>query len=650
MTMTTPSPPEITNVIVGTAGHIDHGKSSLVQRLTGIDPDRLQEEKDRGMTIDLGFARYHGRGDRLVGIIDVPGHERFIKNMVAGATSVDVVVLVVAADDGVMPQTREHLEILTLLGLKRGMVAVTKADLVDPELLELAIDDVRTLLADTFLADAPIVPCSNHSGDGIDVVREQLDELIAQIEPRSGEGLFRMAIQRVFSAKGHGTVVTGVPISGHVSMGDELEVLPLGRTGRVRGIQAYGTAREVGHAGHSCAVNLGDVDYREVCRGMVLATPDSFVAARLLEARMRHLPGRTVPLEHRTEIKFHVGTSELVGRVRILDADVLLPGEEALVQVELEEAVVVAAGDRFLVRRPSPAITVGGGVLFGAAQHHRKRLKSHHVEALERREQALADQEGAAQYAAEQRRFTPFELNELAVDLSRDRSEVEGIVQILVESGRLITIGRHSFLSRAFSDQARKLILDKLKEVHKAHPLKKLVEVRDLRSRLDLPEPVFKEVLARSVQHGAVCEEGAPGSVRLSSHQPALNEEDEVLLDEVRATYATAECSPPGLPEVAKKLDAAEKMVRRLVELLCDEGELVRVGTLFFHRPATERARSELIKNARAHGGEVAIPELRDILSTSRKYMIPLLESFDASGITVRKGDKRFLREHQVED
>ena len=642
--MATPSPELIAPIIVGTAGHIDHGKSSLVKRLTGIDPDRLQEEKDRGMTIDLGFARFHTSDQRLVGIIDVPGHERFIKNMVAGATSVDVVMLVVAADDGVMPQTREHLEILTLLGIEKGLVVVTKKDLVDADLLELAIEDVRELLAGTFLEGAPVLPCSNTSGEGIDEVRALLEEFIAAVAPRPEDGLFRMPIQRVFSAKGHGTVVTGVPLSGRLVPGSEVEIQPLGKRGKVRGLHAYGQSCTQIRAGHSSALNLSDLDYREICRGMVAASPGFFEAASLWEARLQYLSGRGGPIKHRTPVRFHVGTSEVMGLVRLIEVSELAPGESALVQIELEEPVVAAQGDRFLVRQPSPMLTLGGGVLLGPTSHHRRRLKDYHISALRQREDALQSPAEAARFAAEQHRFRPFTDKDLAVDLALTHEKVGGLVKSLLEEGDLVELGRGQLLSREFSERARKQLLATLKELHKKHPLKKLLELRQVRSHLDLPEAVLKSAVERAVAKGQVSEEGEPGHLRLSAHQPAITDADRQLLVELRAEYATAELKPPSPAQAADRLEADAVHVEHLLGLLGDEGEMLRVGPLFFHHMAIERAKQELVKNAQAHGGQVDIPALRDELATSRKYMIPLLEYFDGIRLTVRRGDQRFLR------
>ncbi len=640
----------IANVVVGTAGHIDHGKSSLVRTLTGIDPDRLPEEQERGMTIDLGFARMATSDGRTVGIIDVPGHERFVKNMVAGATSLDIVMLVVAADDGVMPQTREHLEILGLLGVQSGFVVLTKIDLVDAEMRELAVEDVRALVTGTFLEGQPVVPVSNVTGEGIAALKGEIERRIAAARPRSTEGLFRLPIQRVFSAKGHGTVVTGVPLSGAVEIGTELEILPPGLRGRVRGIHAYGVARERATAGHSCALNLSDVDYREIRRGMVVGEPGSFHAATLFEARMHHLRGRERPLEHRTPVRLHVGTSEILGRVSIVDKPALAPGEEGLVQIELDEPVVACAGDRFLARQVSPMVTLGGGLLFGAARTHRRRLKAHHIEALEQREQALHDPLEAVKFAAEQRRFEPFAAKELASDVALPLADAQGLVAELVSRGDLIDGGRGQLLSKSFAEQAKESMKRALKELHKSHPLKKLVEIRDLRARVgELPESVLQLARELLVKQGVVVEEGAPGNLRLASHRPAVSADDERLLVELRALYAAAGLQPPATEEAAAKLAALPKKIAGLLELLADEGEVVRVGPLRFARAAMERARAELVRVAKAHGGEVVIPELRDALETSRKFMIPLLEHFDGIGLTARSGDKRFLRESRLE-
>ncbi|MCZ7607363.1 MAG: selenocysteine-specific translation elongation factor [Planctomycetota bacterium] len=351
----------IRNVVIGTAGHIDHGKSTLVKRLTGIDPDRWQEEKDKGITIDLGFANFLYRDQFRVGMIDVPGHERFVKNMVAGASGVDIVMLVVAADDGVMPQTREHLEILTLLGVKRGLVAITKIDTVDADTVELAKEDISDLVKGTFLQGARMVPLSSITGQGIEELWEAIGEVIEATEPRDTQGVFRMPIQRVFSAKGQGAVLTGVPLSGHAKVGDTLVVLPGDQKAKVRSIQAYHSAIEEARAGHSSAFNMTGVDHSKVERGHTLCAPGVFEPSRFFSLTLRLLASAPRPLKHRAEVKFHVGTSELVAHLQLLDRTLLNPGETCVCEIMLEDPVVAGIGDHFIIRQPSPAVTLGGG-------------------------------------------------------------------------------------------------------------------------------------------------------------------------------------------------------------------------------------------------------------------------------------------------
>ena len=346
---------EIQPIVIGTAGHIDHGKSTLVKVLTGIDPDRLKEEQERGMTIDLGFARFRLPDGRRVGMVDVPGHERFIKNMVAGATGIDLVILVVAANDGVMPQTREHLSIMQLLGVGRGLVALTKIDMVEAGLVELALEDVRATIQGTFLEGAPILPLSSITGEGLEEFKQVLFRLASETPPRSDAGVFRLPVQRVFSAKGFGTVVTGIPVSGSVALGDVLEVLPRGLRGKVRGLQAYQESTERARAGHSTAINLADVDQHEVTRGNVLATPGFFRPTRMVAASLDALALLDKPVEDRTAIRLHTGTAEALGELVLLDCEELEPGGSALVQLRLEEPVVCAPG----VRRGSSRATRG---------------------------------------------------------------------------------------------------------------------------------------------------------------------------------------------------------------------------------------------------------------------------------------------------
>ena len=370
-----PPPLKIQPIIIGTAGHIDHGKSSLVRLLTGTDPDRWAEEKERGMTIDLGFARMTLPDGRQVGLVDVPGHERFLRNMVAGATGIDLVLLVVAADDGVMPQTREHLEIMDLLGVRDGLLVLNKIDLVEPGMADLAVEELREVTRGTFLEDAPVVRVSATTGEGIEQFKDQLEQRASALTPRQADGVFRMPVQRVFSAKGFGTILTGIPVSGSVRTGDLLEVLPRGGKGKVRGLQAYHEGTDQARAGHSTAVNLSDVDHKEVTRGAVLATPGYFKAQTMLGATLRILHSTLGGIGNRTPIRLHLGTAEVLGEVILLEQDQMEPGEEGLVQLRLEDPVICAPGDHFVLRRASPMETLGGGVILEESRYRLKRFK-----------------------------------------------------------------------------------------------------------------------------------------------------------------------------------------------------------------------------------------------------------------------------------
>src|SRR5581483_9242561 len=443
--MAKPAPPrardgsDIVSVVVGTAGHIDHGKSTLVKTLTGIDPDRLKEEKELQGTTDIGFARFDLPDGRTVGVIDVPGHERFVKNMVAGATGVDVVVLVVAADDGIMPQTREHLDILTLLGIEHGLVAVTKIDMVDQDLLEVVLLELQELLKGTFLEKAPVCPLSSMTKKGFPEFQAALAKVVTAVRPRDASGAFRMPIQRVFSSKGHGTIITGIPVSGSVSVGDVVEILPLGAKSKVRGIQAYQRDVDRSRAGHSSALNVPEVDYKLVQRGMAACAPGVFSAEHFLEARMRLLPRRRKPLKDRTTLRVHVGTTEVLGECVILEKKELLPGETGLVQLRLVEDVVIAPGDKFIARLHSPLETVGGGVILGASKHRLKSGKAFVIERLSEKEAALEDPDEGLLVALDEQP-KPLRADALAKALQRPKQELDQALARLKDQGRILDV------------------------------------------------------------------------------------------------------------------------------------------------------------------------------------------------------------------
>jgi selenocysteine-specific elongation factor len=642
-------PIEIQPVVIGTAGHIDHGKSTLVRALTGIDPDRLPEEKARGLTIDLGFAPFTLPDGRKVGIVDVPGHERFVRNMVAGATGIDVVLLVVAADDGVMPQTREHLQIMQLLGLSTGLVALTKVDAVEPEMAELAAEDVRALLAGTFLERAPILPISALTGQGMDALRAELARLAAAAEPRSAEGVFRMPIQRVFSVKGFGTVVTGIPVSGSVGLGDVLEILPpagagAAPRGKVRGIQAYQSSVERARAGHSTALNLADVDSKAVQRGCVAAAPGYFRPLAMVAGRFSALPGLDAPLANRTQVRFHTGTFDGAGELWLLDAESLAPGAQALVQVRLQEPVVCAPGDRFLVRLLSPERTLGGGVILEESRWRLKRFKHYVIEELALAEQALGSPIAELEAALARRPRELASVEELEVEIKRPREETRALLAELARGRKVHSPGKSG---RWMHAEALAKGLAAVREALAAHfrenPHRELVEVSALRERTGLAGELLEALLEEARARGELRLEPG-GLVRAAARAAPADPKLEALAARAHALLAREPFAPPAQAELAPSLGAPEADVKKALQRLADTGRARRVDEgLWFAGEALERAKAAVAENCGKHG-HLEIPELRDALGTSRKFLIPLLEWFDAQGFTVRQGGHRVLK------
>jgi selenocysteine-specific elongation factor len=636
------TPGAIVPIVIGTAGHIDHGKSSLVRALTGIDPDRLKEEKERGLTIDLGFAPLVLPDGRRVGIVDVPGHERFIRNMVAGATGIDLVVLVVAADDGVMPQTREHLQIMEILGVRRGFVALTKIDAVEPELIELAELDIRESVAPTFLADAPILRVSSITGEGLEALRDVLFAMAAETEPRSSEGVFRMPVQRVFSKPGLGTVLTGIPVTGSVKAGDVLELLPAGARGKVRGIQAYKSSEQSARAGHSSAINVSDIERATAHRGDVLATPNFFSAQRMVAARVTALAELDRVIENRMRIRLHTGTADPAGEIVLLDAEELGPGASGLVQLRLDEPVVCAPGDRFVLRLLSPVLTLGGGVLLEESRYRLKRFKGFVVEGLAQQEQSLGTPAALLESFLARADETTMSVDELSVCIKRARAETLGLLAGLRDEGRALEPkeGRWVHPDRLESGVVR--MRAALDAWFAAAPHRAFVEGIELRRRTKLDEASVKLLLDVLVERGVVS--AAPGGrVELVGREPVLAGGLAAAVEAVDRRLTETGLQPPG-PEELEELASGAKLVERALEHLVDVGRAVHVGAgLHMHADAVERAKAAVVRNCEAHG-HLEIPELRDELGTSRRFLIPVLEYLDAQGVTLRQGGHRVLK------
>jgi len=637
---------QIQPIVIGTAGHIDHGKSTLVRVLTGIDPDRLAEEKERGMTIDLGFASFELPDGRRVGIVDVPGHERFVRNMVAGATGIDIVLLVVAADDGVMPQTREHLAIMRILGVARGIVVLTKVDMVDEEMVLLAEDDVREAVAGTFLAEAPIVHVSSILGTGIEELKRHIAALASETVPRSAEGVFRMPIQRVFSARGFGTVVTGIPIGGTARVGDVLEVLPSGQKGKVRSIQAYHEGSDTARAGHSAALAMADVDLDRVQRGDVVASPGFFQAQKMVGATIETLDSALRSVNNRMRVRVHTGTADALGEVILLDSEELRPGESGLVQFRLEEPLVCAPGDRFVLRLASPVETLGGGVILEESRYRLKRFKTFILDELQRQAKSLGSPEALLESLMARAPERWLAVDDLTRGLKRERIEVQKLLDGLAADGRATALGPQP---RWIHTATLELVLGQLRDAldgwFEKNPLRARMDLRDLRAELGLDPNLVAALLDREAAEGRVVLE-AGGRLGLAGREVALDPGTRKLVDGLGAALVAARFAPPSPDELAEALGVARAEVDRCLRLLVDLGDVVHVGgELFASRPAMEEAKGALIANCEKHGS-VEIPELRDALDTTRKFLIPMLEYFDAQGVTQRKAGRRVLRRH----
>jgi selenocysteine-specific elongation factor len=635
---------QIQPIVVGTAGHIDHGKSTLVRTLTGIDPDRLKEEQERGMTIDLGFARFELPDGRVVGVVDVPGHERFVKNMVAGASGLDLVVLVVAADDGVMPQTREHLAIMTILGIERGLVALTKIDMVEPVLVELAKEDVREAVRGTFLESAPILPLSAHTGEGMQEFKAALHAACAATKARPATGVFRMPIQRVFSAHGFGTVATGIPLSGALKIGDPVEILPAGLLGKARGFQAYGSKVDSIRAGHSSAINLADVDHARVARGMVAATPGFFRGMTMLGVRLKALASLERAIEDRVEVRVHAGTAEVLGEVVLLDCERLEPGAEGLAQLRLAEPIVVAPGDRMVVRLASPAWTLAGAVVLEESKHRLKRHKKFVLEELSRAEASLGSPRDHLEVVLARAQGGASAAEDLAVEVKRPRDEVERLLNDLKAQGkvaRLGAVGRWIHAERLAQSLAR--VRSALEAHFAANTHRSLVDVRELRRATGLDAEFLDPLLAELARAGEIVVE-AGGFVRKKG-AAELDPAAAALKERVFHALSAARFQTPFVADLVRELGAPEKEILRVLQHACDAKEAVAIvkGEYYLPGALLLESREAIVANCGKHGS-LDIPSLRDALSTTRKWLIPLLEHHDAAGLTIRQGANRVLK------
>jgi selenocysteine-specific elongation factor len=627
--------------VIGTAGHVDHGKSTLIEALTGTHPDRLQEERAREMTIVLGFAWWTLPNGEEVGVVDVPGHRDFIENMLSGVGGIDAALFVVAADEGVMPQTKEHLSILDILQIQAGVIALAKVDLVDdPEWLDLVEEEVRQAVQDTVLADAPIVRVSAKTRVGLGELESALQEVLGTRPPRVDLGRPRLPIDRVFTMSGFGTVVTGTLTDGNLRVGDEVEILPGDGRGRVRGLQTHQTKEDLAVPGSRTAVNISGVDVDDVQRGQVLAYPGTLQATRRLDLRFRLLSDIEQPLLHNTEVKLFIGAAEVVGRLRLLGADSLLPGDAGWIQLELREPVVAVRGDRYILRRPSPAETLGGGVVVDAQP--KRRHKRFNEAALARLDVLLqgtpADVLMQASLA-----LGPASLVEVVKQSNLEAEMAQAALDELLSTGQLVivdgedaTINSKALVSnRGVWESLAANGLEEVKVYHQANPLRRGMPREEMKSRWKLPPRLFNALVNDLVQAEQLMEFGP--LVSLPAHNIQFSAVQQTKVDTLLARFAAEPFTPPSVKE------ASEQVGDDVFAALVDLGDLQLVSPeVAFRKADFERMVAEL-RTLIETNGPVTVAQVRDHLGTTRRYVLAFLEYLDAIGVTTRDGDERSL-------
>jgi len=613
--------------VLGTAGHIDHGKSVLVQALTGIDPDRLREEKERGMTIDLGFAWLKLPSGREVGIVDVPGHERFVRNMLAGVGGIDLALLIVAANEGIMPQTREHLAIVDLLEIGRGIVVITKKDLVDEELLTLVRMEAEELVSTTALSGAPAVAVSALTGEGLPELVAAIDELLNATEPRRDLGRPRLAIDRVFTMTGAGTVITGTLIDGSLSVGQEVEIVPPGLKSRLRGLQSHKTRLDTATPGSRVAANLVGVNTSQLQRGDVLTRPGWLVPTTLLTVKLRLLGYLRRPLKHGATVSFHTGAAEAMGRVRLLEGDELKPGQAIWAQVALDRPVAVVSGDHFIVR--SPMETLGGGRIIEAHTRRLRRFRPDIIENLKAKETGSAEEMVLALVETKGLLETPALLSELSLK----PDEIKVAVGSLAEQGRVMVLGRGDQSLLVTAKRWENLVQktrDALQEYHRKFPTRPGMPKVELGSRLKLgayAAAAFQKMAAQ----GIIADEGTVA--RLPSHRIQLTQAQRTRMDAFLRSLAENPYAPPGdlIPEPD------------LLNLLVEQRQVVKVSNDVVFASSVYDEMVEKVTSRIKAQGQITLAEARDMFHTSRKYAQALLEHLDGKKVTRRVGDARVL-------
>ncbi len=632
------------HIILGTAGHIDHGKTTLIKALTDIDTDRLPEEKSRGITIELGFAHLSLGNDLEFGIVDVPGHEKFIHHMVAGVGGIDIVMLIIAADEGVMPQTREHVAICDLLGVKCGFVVLTKTDMVDDEWLELVQEDVSDFMEGTFLADTPIVRVSSKTGQGLDTLKDVLSQQAELVSEKSNVGLFRVPVDRVFTIRGFGTVVTGTVNAGSIALGEAVTMIPDGPGCKIRGLQVHGRNVDTIQAGQRAAINLQGVDRDIVRRGMLLCRPGELSVTYMVDGFINLLKAMPRPIKNRTQIRFYSGTSEVLGRLILLDREELLPGGSAPVQIRLVDPIACLTGDRFLLRSYSPVITIGGGKIINAEPVKHKRYDTGVLKHLE----SLGDDDLNGRFA------TWLDVSGISGVCSADicrtmQLSAEKIHELVDEfrAGRQIVVisgNPDRYIGIDAWSEFKKQVLDIVTRYHQQQPLKSGLSREELRTSFR-PNPeaaVLQTALKEFFQDNTFVDMGQ--AVRLTGFSPSLSPQQEIIRSAVVETVTQRDQQGGKLQEINESLSFDLSEIQPIVQYLLDMDVLIRIGDgLIFTRDVIDRFR-EVIRTTVAKEGSIKVGGLRDACGISRKQAVPILEYFDSIGLTRRVKDHRVLK------
>ncbi len=637
-------------IVLGTAGHVDHGKTSLIRALTGIETDRLKEEKKRGITIELGFAYLDLPCGHRLGIIDVPGHEKFVKNMVAGVTGMDLVAFIIAADEGIMPQTVEHFEICRLLGVKEGIIVLTKTDLVEEDWLEMVQEEIRDFFTGSFLEEAPLLPVSATTGQGIDTVREKLDEFVRNYHFHEVFGPFRLPVDRIFTMKGFGAVVTGTSISGRAALGEEMHIYPTNQTTKIRGIQVHAETVATVEAGHRTAINLQGIDTETMSRGMVVASPDALSPSYMLDCRFVYLASAAKPLKHRTRVRVHLGTAEIFARISLVDRDTVRPGEEAPVQLLLEEPVAVWPGDNYVIRSYSPVATIGGGTIVGnISPKKRRRLTANDREYNTKIFSVLSTGNIVEKILVLLKEAGPggFTFSDLAIRTGIFGKQLKKVLTDPISTKKIVVVDSASqrYVTNDIAKITKQEMLKALENYHKAYPLQPGVVKEEFRGILGkaVDKRVFSYCLNELLRKNAIVQDGF--AIRLAGHSIALQADEEELQQEILAWYNANGVFTPTLKETMEKFqEYPEKMVRQVLDLLIREKHLAKVNdSLYYSRTIIDNIADRLVTFIEKEG-DIDAPRFKELTGLTRKFSIPILEYFDKIKLTIRVGDKRVLR------